>query len=75
MKISDTQLAAVPLAPHDFHGEWNYTIKAQSDRRKPVRSNRPLTEMARESIAPAADLIDPFALWGRSCRLFGAEAR
>jgi hypothetical protein len=23
---SDQQLAAVPLARHDFHGEWNYTI-------------------------------------------------
>jgi len=31
IKISDTELAAVPLTPHDFHGEWNYTINAQSD--------------------------------------------
>jgi hypothetical protein len=30
VKISDTELAAVPLDPHDFHGEWNYTV-AQSD--------------------------------------------
>jgi hypothetical protein len=29
VKISDAELAAVPLAPHDFHGEWNYTITAQ----------------------------------------------
>ena len=27
----DAALAAVPLDPHDFHGEWNYTIHAQSD--------------------------------------------
>jgi Rhodopirellula transposase DDE domain len=26
VKVSDKQLAAVPLARHDFHGEWNYTI-------------------------------------------------
>jgi hypothetical protein len=26
VKVSDQQLAAVPLARHDFHGEWNYTI-------------------------------------------------
>lgn len=25
-KVSDEELAAVPVAPHDFHGEWNYTI-------------------------------------------------
>ncbi len=31
VKISDRELAAVPLAPHDFHGEWNYTINAQTD--------------------------------------------
>ena len=30
VKISDRELAALPLAPHDFHGEWNYTINAQS---------------------------------------------
>jgi hypothetical protein len=30
VKITDTQLAAVPLEPHDFHGEWNYTIGVQS---------------------------------------------
>src|SRR3954451_14877028 len=29
VKISDAELAAVPLAPHDFHGDWNYTITAQ----------------------------------------------
>jgi len=31
IRIADTELAAVPLTPHDFHGEWNYTINAQSD--------------------------------------------
>ncbi len=31
VKISDAALAAVPLDPHDFHGEWNYTINAQSE--------------------------------------------
>ncbi|MEO5678342.1 MAG: hypothetical protein ABIS47_01615 [Acidimicrobiales bacterium] len=26
IKISDKQLRAVPLDPHDWHGNWNYTI-------------------------------------------------
>jgi len=30
VKITDAQLAAVPLSPHDFHGDWNYTVNAQS---------------------------------------------
>ena len=29
VKVSDEALAAVPLARHEFHGDWNYTI-AQS---------------------------------------------
>ena len=31
-KISDTDHASIPLTPHDWHGEWNYTI-AQSNPR------------------------------------------
>ena len=30
VKISDAELAAVPLTPHEFHGDWNYTISAHS---------------------------------------------
>jgi hypothetical protein len=26
VKVTKAQLAAVPLEPHQFHGEWNYTI-------------------------------------------------
>ena len=26
IKVSDAELAAVPLQPHDWHGDWNYTI-------------------------------------------------
>jgi transposase len=33
VKITNKQLAAVPLNPHEFHGEWNYTITAQSNPR------------------------------------------
>ena len=31
VRITDTELEAVPLSPHDWHGDWNYTINAQSD--------------------------------------------
>lgn len=26
-KITDQQMAALPLQRHDFHGNWNYTLK------------------------------------------------
>jgi hypothetical protein len=29
IEVSDKELAAVPLKPHKFHGEWNYTIAPQ----------------------------------------------
>ncbi len=31
-KISNADFSAIPLKPHDWHGEWNYTI-AQSNPR------------------------------------------
>ena len=31
IKISDAELAALALTPHDLHGEWNYTLAAQSN--------------------------------------------
>ena len=27
VKISESQLAAIPLTRHDWHGDWNYTIR------------------------------------------------
>jgi hypothetical protein len=26
VKVTDAQLGTIPVRPHDFHGEWNYTI-------------------------------------------------
>jgi transposase len=30
--VTDRELAAVPLTPHDFHGDWNYTIAQTTSR-------------------------------------------
>ncbi len=30
VKVKDAKLAAVPLKPHEFHGDWNYTISPVS---------------------------------------------
>jgi len=30
VKIKDAELDAVPLRPHEFHGDWNYTIAPAS---------------------------------------------
>ncbi|MDA8399891.1 MAG: ISAzo13 family transposase, partial [Actinomycetota bacterium] len=35
VKVTDDELAAVPLQPHKFHGEWNYTIRPRN-RRQPA---------------------------------------
>jgi hypothetical protein len=31
VKISNRELAAVPLTHHEFHGEWNYTVHSSQD--------------------------------------------
>jgi hypothetical protein len=36
IKVTDAELAAVQLAPAEFHGEWNYTILPQSERNDQV---------------------------------------
>lgn len=30
LKVSDAELAAVNLQPHEFHGDWNYTIRPRT---------------------------------------------
>jgi hypothetical protein len=47
--VTDTELAAVPLEPHQFHGEWNYTITAKNQTwREPLhpRAGRPTCPFA-----------------------------
>ncbi len=34
--VSDQQLASVAITPHDFHGEWNYTIPPRSANDPPL---------------------------------------
>ena len=26
-KVADAQMSTINICPHEFHGEWNYTIK------------------------------------------------
>jgi hypothetical protein len=34
VKVSDTELASVPLTKHKFHGDWNYTVHPPPPPRK-----------------------------------------
>ena len=34
-RVSDQGLAEVHVEPHDFHGEWNYTIHPKAPHNKP----------------------------------------
>jgi Rhodopirellula transposase DDE domain len=36
VKVRDQELAAVPLARHEFHGEWNYTIRPAASEAPPT---------------------------------------
>ena len=34
IEITDEEFNAIKLKPHEFHGEWNYTILPRKDKRK-----------------------------------------
>jgi hypothetical protein len=36
VRVGDEELAAVPLARHGFHGEWNYTLHPAADKPPPT---------------------------------------
>ena len=36
VKVTERELRAGPTDPHDFHGEWNYTILARTHRVRTV---------------------------------------
>ena len=36
-KISDTEMDALPLNRHDWHGDWNYTLAATSNEQTNMR--------------------------------------
>ena len=38
VRVGDEELAAVPLARHAFHGEWNYSIQPAADKPPPTAS-------------------------------------
>jgi hypothetical protein len=35
VKVTDAELAAVPLSPHEWHGDWNYTLRPTRDTPEP----------------------------------------
>ena len=45
IKVSDRQMDALPLTRHDWHGDWNYTLRPAGlrpgRRRPPIRSTSP----------------------------------
>ncbi len=44
VKISDEQMAALPLDRHDWHGDWNYTLRPEPPApRAPAPAARPRT--------------------------------
>jgi hypothetical protein len=54
-KVSDAQMAAVPLARHRFHGDWNYTIR-------PRPAPPALATGTAAAGSPAAAVPDPVML-------------
>jgi Rhodopirellula transposase DDE domain len=62
VKVSDEQLAGLPLDRHDWHGDWNYTLRPES----PRPPGSPAPAAARPPRRDSAGWAHP-ALTGMSC--------
>jgi hypothetical protein len=40
-KITDEQVAALPMTRHDWHGDWNYTLRPEPPAPSPAAPGRP----------------------------------
>jgi transposase len=54
VKISNTQMDALPLAPHDWHGDWNYTLHPAPP--SPASTAAPATPPPPAASTPRPDL-------------------
>jgi hypothetical protein len=43
VRVHDAELAAVPLARHGFHGEWDYTMQPAADQPPPTAGSSSTT--------------------------------
>jgi hypothetical protein len=50
LKVTDKQLAAVPLTKHDFHGDSNNTVHARTAQVVPTWTLRPRCEQRRGAL-------------------------
>ena len=62
VKVSDEQMAGLPLDRHDWHGDWNYTLRPES----PLPPGSPAPAAARPPRRDSAGWAHP-ALTGMSC--------
>ncbi|MFJ9544338.1 ISAzo13 family transposase [Streptomyces sp. NPDC101225] len=73
-RISDAQLQALPLEPHDWHGNWNYTLLPQAFTQVSTRPPKPFGQPSE----CAAWLCHPFVTgldhteWEALVRALGA---
>jgi transposase len=65
-EISDAQMAAVPLARHRFHGDWNYTVHPRPTPSPPATGAAEPSQLA--AGAPGRFLLSHPALTGMSRR-------
>jgi DDE family transposase len=74
VKVSDEELAAVPLARHGFHGEWNYSMQPAADTPAPTprSSSTTLEAYYRVMGVGLTVLLAEGACCGRSLRWCGS---
>lgn len=58
-KVSDEQMASLPLDPHDWHGDWNYTLRPEEPCPAPPAPARPPSRDSASWARPALTGMPP----------------
>jgi hypothetical protein len=59
VKVSDQEMAALPITRHGFHGDWNYCLHPDTGRARRTGAARPRRMGPRRTGSPRADRAAP----------------
>src|SRR5437870_93917 len=69
LKVSDTQLAAVNISRHSFHGDWNYTI-SPCQKARTRRPTKKMFDLFMDSPLAVKKTTDPVDITARLRRMW-----
>lgn len=76
VRISDDHLNALPLDRHDWHGEWNYTLRPDTPTPAPTATADPTTDPTTDPVTdPVPERPNPDRAWLHRPAITGLSQR